>query len=73
MGFTLVLIATTVLPLVGRGGSVHISGMLLAGCFLLYHVSKLAGSASKVLASRVVHASVIYLPVVLGMMIAWKV
>jgi hypothetical protein len=33
---------------------------------------KLAGSTSKPLASRVVHASVIYLPVVLGLMIAWK-
>jgi len=29
-------------------------------------------STSRVLASHVVHASVIYLPVVLGVMIAWK-
>jgi hypothetical protein len=33
-------------------------------------VTKLAQSTSKVLASRVVHASVIYLPVVLVIMIA---
>jgi hypothetical protein len=46
--------------------------MALAGAFMLYHVVNLARSASKVLASRVVHASVIYLPVVLAMMIAWK-
>jgi heme o synthase len=74
VGFTLLLIATTLLPLLGRGGSIYfyLSGMLLAGCFLLYHVSKLAGSASKVLASRVVHASVIYLPVVLALMVARK-
>jgi len=72
VGFTLVLIATTSLPLVGRGGPIYLSGMLLAGCFLLYHVSKLAESASKVLASRVVHASVIYLPVVLAILIARK-
>jgi heme o synthase len=72
VGFTLVLIATTLLPLVGRGGPMYLSGMVVAGCFLLYHVARLAGSASKVLASRVVHASVIYLPIVLGMLVAWK-
>ena len=72
VGFTLVLIATTMLPLVARGGPVYSGGMLLAGCFLLYHVTKLARSASKVLASRVVHASVIYLPVVLALMVARK-
>ncbi len=72
VGFTLVLIATTMLPLVARGGPVYFGGMLLAGCFLLYHVTKLARSASKVLASRVVHASVIYLPVVLALMVARK-
>jgi protoheme IX farnesyltransferase len=72
VGFTLVLIATTMLPLVGRGGPIYLAGMLLAGAFLLYHVTKLARSTSKVLASRVVHASVIYLPVILGIMVAWK-
>ncbi len=72
VGFTVILIATTMLPVVARGGTVYPVAMLGAGAFLLYHVTKLARSASKVLASRVVHASVIYLPVVLGMMIAWK-
>jgi protoheme IX farnesyltransferase len=73
VGFTLILIVTTMLPLVGRGGPIYQSGMLLAGAFLLYHVAKLAQSTSKVLASRVVHASVIYLPMVLVIMIAQKV
>jgi protoheme IX farnesyltransferase len=72
VGFTLVLIVTTMLPLVGRGGPTYLVGMFLAGVFLLYHAARLAQSTSKVLASRVVHASVIYLPVVLGLMIAWK-
>jgi protoheme IX farnesyltransferase len=72
VGFTLVLIATTMLPLVGRGGAIYLTGMLLAGAFLLYHVTKLAQSASKGLASQVVHASVIYLPIVLGLLIARK-
>ena len=72
VGFTLVLIAATMLPLVGRGGLIYLTGMLLAGAFLLYHVAKLAQSTSKVLASRVLHASVLYLPVVLVIMAARK-
>jgi hypothetical protein len=46
--------------------------MLTAGAFFLYHTANLAKSGSNRLASRVVHASVIYLPVVLGTMMAWK-
>jgi heme o synthase len=72
VGFTLVLIATTMLPLLSRGGPIYLTGVLLAGAFLLYHVAKLAQSTSKALASRVVHASVIYLPIVLGLLIARK-
>jgi len=71
VGFTLILVVTTMLPMAGRG-PVYLAAMALAGAFLLYHVARLAGSTSKVLASRVVHASVIYLPVVLVMMIAGK-
>ncbi len=70
--FTVILIVTTMLPLVDHGGWIYLAGTLVPGVFLLYHVSKLARSASKVLASRVVHASVIYLPLVLGMIIARK-
>jgi heme O synthase-like polyprenyltransferase len=43
-----------------------------AGAFFLYHAANLAKSTSKILASRVVHASVIYLPAVLAIMMAWK-
>jgi protoheme IX farnesyltransferase len=72
VGLTLILVVTTMLPGTGRGGPVYLTAMAVPGVFLLYHVAKLARSTSKVLASRVVHASVIYLPVVLGVMIAWK-
>jgi len=72
VGFTFILIAITMLPFAGRGGPIYTTGMFLAGMFLLYHVAKLTRSASKVLASRVVHASVIYLPVVLTLMVLWK-
>jgi protoheme IX farnesyltransferase len=72
VSFTLILVVTTMLPVAGRGGPVYLTAMALAGAFLFYHVAKLAKSTSKVLASRVVHASVIYLPVILGIMIASK-
>jgi heme o synthase len=72
MSFTVILVVTTMLPLVDRGGPIYLSGMLLAGIFLLYHATKLARSTSTVLASRVLHASVIYLPIVLGIIVARK-
>ncbi|MGA2457642.1 MAG: heme o synthase [Terriglobales bacterium] len=72
IGFAVILVVTTMLPLVDRGGPIYLSGMFLAGVFLLYHATKLARSNSIVLASRVLHASVIYLPIVLGMIVARK-
>ena len=70
--FTIVLVLVTMLPLAGRSGATYSLIMFAAGAFFLYHTANLAKSGSKVLASRVVHASVIYLPVVLGTMMAWK-
>jgi heme o synthase len=70
LGFTIALVLTTLLPTV-RAGFPYLVAMLSAGVFLLYHVARLTKSASKTLASRVVHASVIYLPLVLAI-IAWK-
>jgi len=70
--FTIALILTTMLPFVDRSVPVYLVGMFLAGAFLLYHSSKLAASASAVLARRLVHASVLYLPVVLVIMVALK-
>jgi protoheme IX farnesyltransferase len=72
LGLTIVLILTTLLPIAGRVGPLYRGGMILAGAFFLYHVAKLTRSASKVFASRVVHASVIYLPVVLALVVAFK-
>ena len=71
-GFTVILVFATMLPLVDRAGVWYWAGMSLAGAFLFYHVGKLMASGSKVLASRVLHASVLYLPVVLGIMVFWK-
>lgn len=69
--FTLVLIAITLLPAY-RAGTLYLSGMLLAGLFLLYYVVKLMNSNSKVGPSRLLHASVLYLPVVLALMMAYR-
>jgi len=71
-GFIVILVVTTMVPLVDRGGPIYVTGMLLAGVFFLHHGTRLARSTSKVLASRVVHASVLYLPMVLGMIVARK-
>jgi len=66
--FTCALIATTLLPALAHGGTWYLACMLLAGGFLLYHSLRLATSASRLVASRLLHASVVYLPVVLAMM-----
>jgi protoheme IX farnesyltransferase len=72
MGVTVVLVLITMLPVAGRSSAAYMLCMAGAGAFFLYHAAKLARSRSKILASRVVHASVIYLPVVLVIMAAWK-
>ena len=72
VGFSVLLVLATMLPLVDRAGLLYGAGMSVAGAFLLYHAGKLAASSSKVLASRLLHASVLYLPVVLGVMAASK-
>ena len=72
LGFTMILVVTTMLPIVDRGGPIYVTGMLLAGVFLLYHGTRLARSTAKVAASRLVHASVVYLPVVLGVIVVGK-
>jgi heme o synthase len=57
----------------GRSRRPDLSGRHVpGGCLLVYHATKLARSNWKVLASRVLHASVIYLPIVLGMIVARK-
>lgn len=71
-GFTVVLILMTLFPLAGHSSPVYLLGVALAGCYLLHHVNNLMNSPSTVLARKVVHASVLYLPVVLAMMMVYK-
>jgi protoheme IX farnesyltransferase len=72
VGFSLLLVLATMLPLADRAGWLYGAGMGVAGAFLLYYVGKLAASNSKVLAGRLLHASVLYLPVVLVIMVVAK-
>jgi protoheme IX farnesyltransferase len=73
IGFTVVLVITSLLPLATRGFSaLYLLPVAGAGLFFLYYGARLAESASRVAASRLVHASVIYLPVVLGIMMVCK-
>jgi len=72
LGFTLILVVATMLPAVSRVGSIYLLTMAASGAYFLYHVACLMRSTSRVFASRVVHASVLYLPLVLAMMIAYK-
>jgi protoheme IX farnesyltransferase len=69
--FTLALIAITLLPFSGAG-AFYFVGVLLPGMFLLYYVVKLLSSTSKVGPSRLLHASVLYLPIVLAVMMAYR-
>lgn len=71
VGFTVVLVVATMLPL-GRVGLLYWAGMGAAGAFLLYHAGKLAASSSTVRASRLLHASILYLPAVLVIMVVAK-
>ncbi len=68
LAFTLALIGTTVASVIVSAGPVYWGSMVLAGGFLLYHAARLAASGSKVLAGRLLHASVVYLPVVLAIL-----
>jgi len=70
--FTVLLVILTILPGVTAAGRIYSLIMVLGGGFMLYHVAKLMRSSSKALASRVVHASVVYLPAILVVMVVWK-
>jgi len=69
---TLILILVTMLVPGGSGSALYVGGALLAGSFFLYYVVRLARSSSRVLASRVLHAFVLYLPIILGLIVAMK-
>lgn len=68
--FTGLLLAISVLPpLVGLTGWLYLPGALAAGGYFLAAGLRLAGAPSRDAARGLLHASVIYLPIVLGLMV----
>lgn len=72
IGFAVMLVIATLLPVGENPNRSYLTGMCLSGAFLLYHTARLAQSSTTRMASRLLHASVLYLPVVLGIMVAGK-
>lgn len=70
--FTCALIVTTLLPAITHFAPMYLVSMLVAGAFLLYYVLRLAASSSRIFATRLLHASVLYLPIVLAVMVITK-
>ena len=71
--FTVVLIATTLLPASGSGHNLIYSlGVMASGAFFFYYTTRIFSGNSRQAAARVVHASVMYLPVVLALMVFCK-
>jgi protoheme IX farnesyltransferase len=73
VGFTIVLGVITVACVSGPGGTVvSIAAMISLGLALLYCSLRLARIGSRAEASRLLHASVIYLPAVLAVLVGHK-
>lgn len=72
LGVTVILIIVTMFPFTGRVAPLYLLAMAGSGLFFLYYGARLAASASRNAASRLVHASVIYLPIVLAAMMLCK-
>lgn len=73
IGFTVLLLGTTFFPGFSLGHSLlYLVGMAASGAFFLYYGVKLVQSSSRASASHLLHASVIYLPVVLAVMMVFK-
>ena len=70
--FSVILVVTT-LMLGFRAGVIPFVTLSAAGAFLLYPMISLVKTTSRVAASRVLHASVIFLPVVLIVASVWKI
>jgi heme o synthase len=71
IGFAIALVITTMLHFAGRSPASLL--VAAAGAFFLYYCVKLAYSTSRTAAAHLVHASVIYLPLVLTTMMFNKI
>jgi protoheme IX farnesyltransferase len=71
---TVALIGVSLLPtLLGHEGKLYLVGALVSGLIFMLEGSRFAVSRSNALARRLLHSSVIYLPVVFGLMMLDKI
>ena len=66
------LLVSAVPPLMGQVGMIYLFGAVALGIYFLLHAARLARSRTNVLARRLVLASVIYLPLIFGLMMLDK-
>ncbi len=74
IAFLVALVLVSMVPtLIGQVGKVYLFGTVVLGSYFLLHGARLARNRTNVLARRLVLASVLYLPLVFGLMMFDKV
>lgn len=74
IAFLVALVAVSMVPaLIGQVGKVYLFGAAVLGSYFLLHGARLARNRTNVLARRLVLASVLYLPLVFGLMMFDKI
>ena len=74
IAFLVALVVVSMVPtLIGQVGKVYLFGTAVLGSYFLLHGARLARNRTNVLARRLVLASVLYLPLVFGLMMLDKI
>jgi len=74
IAFLVALVVVSMVPtLIGQVGKVYLFGAVVLGSYFLLHGARLARNRTNVLARRLVLASVLYLPLVFGLMMFDKI
>lgn len=74
IAFLVALVLVSVVPaLIGQAGKVYLFGTVLLGAYFFLHGARLAKSRTNALARRLVLASVLYLPLVFGLLMFDKI
>jgi heme o synthase len=74
IAFLVALVVVSMVPtLIGQVGKVYLFGVAVLGSYFLLHGARLARNRTNVLARRLVLASVLYLPLVFGLMMFDKI
>lgn len=69
IAFLIALVLVSMVPaLIGQAGKVYLFGTLLLGSYFMLHGARMAKTRTNALARRLVLASVLYLPLVFGLM-----